>query len=152
MRSHNEEKPFQCKWPGCGKGFARAHDCKRHEQLHFNYRPHKCEGCGKSFQRMDALNRHRTCFIVLFNPSSAKHLSVRSEGGQDCQKAQDEAQASGAINSSGLSSGNSVGSGPPDSAGSFVAMDINNINSIGGEYFGSVKAELDNGWGGGVLT
>ncbi|KAF9648721.1 hypothetical protein BDM02DRAFT_3081668, partial [Thelephora ganbajun] len=82
MRSHNEEKPFQCKWPGCGKGFARAHDCKRHEQLHFNYRPHKCEGCGKSFQRMDALNRH-----------------LRSEGGQDCQKAQDEAQASGAINS-----------------------------------------------------
>lgn len=74
MRSHNEEKPFQCKWPGCGKGFARAHDCKRHEQLHFNYRPHKCEGCGKSFQRMDALNRHRKCSVrstqpILIDPS-----------------------------------------------------------------------------------
>lgn len=65
LRSHNEEKPYQCKWPGCGKGFARAHDCKRHEQLHFNYRPHKCEGCGKSFQRMDALNRHREHSIRL---------------------------------------------------------------------------------------
>jgi len=34
IRSHNGEKPFQCHWPGCGKGFARQHDCKRHEQLH----------------------------------------------------------------------------------------------------------------------
>ncbi|KAH9928401.1 uncharacterized protein B0H18DRAFT_1001139, partial [Fomitopsis serialis] len=39
LRSHAEEKPFQCKWPGCGKGFARQHDCKRHEQLHLNIRP-----------------------------------------------------------------------------------------------------------------
>ena len=58
MRSHNEERPFQCKWPGCGKGFARQHDCKRHEQLHSNYRPFTCEGCNKTFARMDALNRH----------------------------------------------------------------------------------------------
>lgn len=58
IRSHNEEKPFQCHWPGCGKGFARQHDCKRHEQLHTNYRPFTCEGCSKQFARMDALNRH----------------------------------------------------------------------------------------------
>ena len=98
---------------------------------------------------MDALNRHRKCSVRITPASSTKHPSVRSEGGQDCQKAQDEAQVNGAINSSGLSSGNSVGSGPPDSAGSFVAMDL---NSIGGDYFGNVKSELDNGWGGGVLT
>lgn len=134
LRSHNEEKPFQCKWPGCGKGFARAHDCKRHEQLHFNYRPHKCEGCGKSFQRMDALNRH-----------------LRSEGGQDCQKAQDEAQANGAVNSAGLSSAGSMGPGPPESAGSFVAMDLNTINSLSGDFRSGVKAEPDNQWMGGVL-
>ena len=28
IRSHNKEKPFQCHWLGCGKGFARKHDCK----------------------------------------------------------------------------------------------------------------------------
>ena len=47
-----------CHWPGCGKGFARQHDCKRHEQLHTNYRPFTCEGCNRNFARMDALNRH----------------------------------------------------------------------------------------------
>ena len=60
MRSHNDEKPFTCKWPGCNKGFARQHDCKRHEQLHSNHRPFTCEGCRKPFARLDALNRHRT--------------------------------------------------------------------------------------------
>lgn len=75
-----DEKPFQCKWPGCGKGFARQHDCKRHEQLHSNHRPFTCEGCKKPFARLDALNRHREscccsfpflvflffCFLPLF--------------------------------------------------------------------------------------
>ncbi|KAF9791122.1 hypothetical protein BJ322DRAFT_1039909 [Thelephora terrestris] len=97
MRSHNE-KPFRCKWPGCGKGFARAHDCKRHEQLHLNRRPHKCEGCGKSFQKRDALNRH-----------------LDSKERRECQKAQEEAQASGTVNSAGPSSGNTMGSGPTPS-------------------------------------
>ncbi|EIM86426.1 uncharacterized protein STEHIDRAFT_57189, partial [Stereum hirsutum FP-91666 SS1] len=58
-RSHVDEKPFQCKWPGCGKRFARQHDCKRHQQLHSNHRPVTCEGCKKPFARLDALNRHR---------------------------------------------------------------------------------------------
>jgi hypothetical protein len=100
---------------------------------------------------MDALNRHRKCFCLFFpNALSTEYPSVRSEGGQDCQKAQDEAQASGMIDSAGLSSANSMGSGPPDSAGSFVAMDLNGINSMGGDYRGSVKPEPDN-WMSGVL-
>ena len=57
-RSDFEEKPYKCHWPGCGKWFARQHDCKRHEQLHSNFRPFECEGCRKQFARMDALNRH----------------------------------------------------------------------------------------------
>ncbi|KAH9942746.1 hypothetical protein B0H21DRAFT_515332 [Amylocystis lapponica] len=73
LRSHAEEKPYGCKWPGCGKGFARQHDCKRHEQLHLNIRPYPCEGCKKNFARMDALNRH-----------------LRSEGGAECRKIQEE--------------------------------------------------------------
>ncbi|KAK7033478.1 hypothetical protein R3P38DRAFT_2520827, partial [Favolaschia claudopus] len=44
VSSQHKERPFLCKWPGCGKGFARQHDCKRHEQLHTNYRPFVCEG------------------------------------------------------------------------------------------------------------
>lgn len=28
LRSHTEERPFVCGWPGCTKGFARSHDCK----------------------------------------------------------------------------------------------------------------------------
>ena len=89
-------------------------------------------------------------FFVPSNASSTQYLSVRSEGGQDCQKAQDEAQANGVVSSAGLSSGTSMGSGAPDSAGSFVAMDLNNIASIGGDYRGGVKAEPDH-WMGGVL-
>ncbi|KAK7682500.1 hypothetical protein QCA50_014300 [Cerrena zonata] len=85
LRSHAEEKPYQCKWPGCGKGFARQHDCKRHEQLHLNIRPYPCEGCKKNFARMDALNRH-----------------LRSEGGAECRKIQDELTAT----SSGTESAN----------------------------------------------
>ncbi|CCM01912.1 uncharacterized protein FIBRA_03983 [Fibroporia radiculosa] len=81
LRSHAEEKPFQCKWPGCGKGFARQHDCKRHEQLHLNIRPYPCEGCKKNFARMDALNRH-----------------LRSEGGAECRKIQDEITTTGQEN------------------------------------------------------
>ena len=39
-----------------------------------------------------------------------------------------------------------MGSGPPDSAGSFMAMDLNDI-----DYRGGVKAEPDNWMTGGVL-
>ena len=71
-RSHNDEKPFQCKWPGCGKGFGRQHDCKRHEQLHSNHRPFLCEGCKKPFARLDALNRHRECLCFVGEGEGAR--------------------------------------------------------------------------------
>ena len=58
LRSHADERPFKCEWPGCDKSFARAHDCKRHQNLHLNIKPHTCEHCGKTFARLDALNRH----------------------------------------------------------------------------------------------
>ena len=86
--------------------------------------------------------------FIPYNPSSAKDPSVRLEGGQDCQKAQGDAQASGAINSAEPSSANLAGSGPQDSAGSFFVRDI---DMIGGQPSGGVKAELPDGWGG-VLT
>ncbi len=60
LRSHTEEKPYICSWPDCAKGFARQHDCKRHQALHTSKSAHLCSACDKSFSRMDALNRHRT--------------------------------------------------------------------------------------------
>ena len=97
MRSHDEEKPFRCKWSGCGKEFARAQDCKRHELLHFDLPPLKleCSGYGMSFQRMDALDKHRKGFVHLFGGPSTKYPLVRSEEGLDCLKAQEGLQASG---------------------------------------------------------
>jgi len=59
----------------------------------------------------------------------AKYLTVCSEGGQDCQKARDEAQANGMINSTGLSSANLTGSG------SLMAMDLD-TNTINDDYRG----------------
>ena len=90
LRSHKDEKPFMCPWPECGKSFARQHDCKRHQQLHSETRPHECGGCRKQFARMDALNRH--CEFDVFFPTSVGmlifflFLIVRSEGGASCRR------------------------------------------------------------------
>ena len=75
---------------------------------------------------MDALSRH--CKFLTSSLSLTSFLPVRSEGGQDCQKAQDEAQAGGVLNSGGLGSRDSMGSGPLDSAGSSTTMDLGNVS------------------------
>ncbi|KAL4246881.1 hypothetical protein ABKN59_008674 [Abortiporus biennis] len=105
LRSHAEEKPYQCKWPGCGKGFARQHDCKRHEQLHLNIRPYPCEGCKKNFARMDALNRH-----------------LRSEGGAECRKIQEELSSSDGADGKGVSAPPAVTSSSSSAANSESGM------------------------------
>ncbi|KIY44475.1 hypothetical protein FISHEDRAFT_11967, partial [Fistulina hepatica ATCC 64428] len=57
LRSHTEERPFVCGWPGCTKGFARSHDCKRHQALHQSKSSaNACVGCKKTFSRTDALS------------------------------------------------------------------------------------------------
>ncbi|KAI9439706.1 hypothetical protein H4582DRAFT_1813269 [Lactarius indigo] len=63
LRTHVQkpEKPFQCKWPGCGMLFTRKHDYKRHELS--NHHPFTCDGCKKPFIRLDELNRHCASFF-----------------------------------------------------------------------------------------
>jgi len=57
MRSHREDWAYGCKWPKCGKVFARLHDCKRREALHL-IRPSTRDECGEAFAGIEALNRH----------------------------------------------------------------------------------------------
>lgn len=40
LRSHTEERPYVCEWPGCKKGFARQHDCKYVLLLSVTLKPH----------------------------------------------------------------------------------------------------------------
>ncbi|EJD42602.1 hypothetical protein AURDEDRAFT_67413 [Auricularia subglabra TFB-10046 SS5] len=59
MRTHAEQRPYVCAWTGCGKSFARALDCKRHETMHCSKAPSLiCLGCSKPFSRSDSLRRH----------------------------------------------------------------------------------------------
>ena len=61
---------------------------------------------------------------------------MRSEGGQDCLGAQDEAQANSMADST-----NSMTSGPPDPADSFAVIDV--VDSSSDDHEG-VEAEPGN--------
>ncbi|KAI9362769.1 hypothetical protein BD770DRAFT_285962, partial [Pilaira anomala] len=57
QRTHTNERPFKCVWPGCPWAFARPHDLKRHNLLHSGIKNYMCS-CGKPFARSDAFKRH----------------------------------------------------------------------------------------------
>ncbi|KAF8154486.1 hypothetical protein B0H34DRAFT_661301, partial [Crassisporium funariophilum] len=57
LRAHCQERPFECRLPGCRKIFVGRHDCKRHEKLHIE-RSFECKACNKKFAWIESFNRH----------------------------------------------------------------------------------------------
>ena len=56
VRVHTGEKPYICKFPGCGLSFPRPQNLWRHNKHHMSIKPHICSVCDKGFiERRDLL-------------------------------------------------------------------------------------------------
>lgn len=60
MRTHTNEKPFECPEPGCGKTFALQSALTIHMRVHTGEKPFKCPhpGCGMAFAESSNLSKH----------------------------------------------------------------------------------------------
>merc|ERR1719471_1661948 len=57
VRSHNNERPYECEWRGCGKTFVRSDELKRHAWIHTKEDRFHCP-CGKGYSRADHFRAH----------------------------------------------------------------------------------------------
>lgn len=59
-RVHTQERPFACKWPGCGMRSAQQGNVKTHYQSEHLKEKHRCSSCGKDdFKSKSSMERHR---------------------------------------------------------------------------------------------
>ncbi|KAI9209373.1 uncharacterized protein BJ171DRAFT_595122 [Polychytrium aggregatum] len=76
-RCHSLDKPFVCKFEGCGKSYMKSYMLRQHQIIHTSERPFVCtfEGCGRSFQSKSS-KAHHEC----------THASERSFKCPSCHK------------------------------------------------------------------
>ena len=101
-RIHRDERPYQCRWPGCQRAFVQKCNLTRHERVHSGEKPYQCpvDGCGKAFNRKHGLAQHLTHhatgtydseqLLSAARPSGARDDNGRAEGDeeqglQDCE-------------------------------------------------------------------
>ena len=60
VRTHTNERPYECKQRGCGKAFMISHHLKNHYKSHSDHRPFECAepGCEQGFKSKYALKNH----------------------------------------------------------------------------------------------
>ncbi len=60
MKSHSNDRPYQCRWPHCSKKFKLKNSCDRHYLTHAKLKKYICtwNGCTNSFLRKDQLQTH----------------------------------------------------------------------------------------------
>ena len=67
-KAHTGERPFTCKFDGCGKAFYSSGDVKSHEKTHLGVKPFQCESCGKYLSSRNALKVHIKALHTLERP------------------------------------------------------------------------------------
>ena len=53
-----EDKPYQCDFPNCSKGFAHDTLLREHKYTHTNLRPYKCKLCTADFNSKGNMHAH----------------------------------------------------------------------------------------------